>query len=113
MALLGMILSVLGLVLVLAAGIVLLRYIFIPEEELTRLAALPLEASTGHTTGAQSRRRLSIAVTDIAQLNEYRDQFIAARRVERQIGRWGFGLLIAGSLLQIFGVIVSFYGAKT
>ena len=86
MALLGMIISVCGLVLELAAGIVLLRYIFVMEAELTRLAELPLEPSTTHVTDASGQGPLSAAVTDVTQLRAYREQFIAARRVERDRG---------------------------
>jgi hypothetical protein len=110
---LGMIMSVLGLVLELAAGFVLLRYIFVEEQELTRLAELPLAPAGSHMAGAASQEPLSVALIDVAQLQAYRDEFIAARRVERYRGRWGFGLLIAGSFLQIIGVICSFSAAKT
>jgi hypothetical protein len=46
-----------------------------------------MEPATGHTTGAESRRTLSIVVTDAAQLTAYRQQFIDARRTERRRGR--------------------------
>jgi hypothetical protein len=99
--------SILGLILVVVAGVVLLRNIFITDEELNRLAELPIEQSTTNMTGAITHANLPVAVTDVVKLLDYRKSYIEARKIERKNGRIGLWLLVIGSLLQIVGVTLS------
>jgi hypothetical protein len=103
----GAILSILGLICDVIAGVVLLPKIFITDEELSLLAGLPIEPSTTHLTGKVTRANLPVAVTDVERLNEYRDSYIEARKEERNKGRIGLWLLVVGSCLQAFGVILA------
>ena len=99
--------SVLGLVLVMIAGLIVLPKIFITDEELDLLSELPIEQSTTHMTGAESFKNLPIAVTDVSKLLEYRKRFIDARKEERKKGRIGLYTLVAGSFCQVVGVIIT------
>jgi len=105
--LLGAILSILGLICDAIAGLVLLPKIFVTEGELDLLAELPIEQSTSHMTGAVTHVTLPVAVTDVIKLNEYRRRYIDARKEERKNGRIGLGFLVAGSVLQVLGVILA------
>jgi hypothetical protein len=106
MMIVGAVLSILGLVLDLVAGLILLPNIFITDQEIELLAHLPIEESTSHLTGADSNETLSVTVTDVTKLREYRDRFIEARKDERKKGKLGFGVLIIGFFLQIVGQIL-------
>lgn len=105
--LIGVGLSVLGLICVLIAGLVVLPKIFITDEELKLLAELPLEPSTSHMTGEITRATLPVAVTDVVKLNQYREQYIQARKEERNKGKIGLWFLVIGTTLQVAGVIVA------
>jgi hypothetical protein len=106
MTIVGAVLSILGLVLDLVAGLILLPNIFITDREIRLLAQLPIEESTSHMTGADSRKTLPVAVTDVTKLREYRDRYIEARKEERKKGKLGLGVLIIGFFLQIVGQIL-------
>ena len=106
MPVLSTILSILGLICDLIAGVVLLPKIFITDEELDLLAELPIEPSTSHTRGETTRVILPVAVTDVTKLNEYRENYIAARKEEKRKGGIGLWFLVAGSFLQFLGVIL-------
>ena len=99
--------SVLGLILVLVAGLILLPKIFVTDEELTILSELPIEQSTSSMTGAKSHQNLPVAVTDVIKLIEYRDRFIEARKEEKKKGIIGLYTLVAGSVLQVSGIILT------
>jgi hypothetical protein len=49
---------------------------------------------------------LPVAVTDVTKLNEYRENYIAARKEEKRKGGIGLWFLVAGSFLQFLGVIL-------
>lgn len=106
MLVLSAIFSILGLICDAIAGLVLLPKIFITDQELDLLAELPIEPSTSHMTGEVSRATLPVAVTDVGKINEYRKRYIEARREERRNGKIGLGFLVAGSFLQVLGVIL-------
>jgi hypothetical protein len=105
-----MIVSILGLIFVFIAGCILLPKIFITDKELSFLEKLPIEPSTSHMTGAESRANLPVAVTDVDKIKEYRDRYIKARKEERAKGRIGLWFLAFGALLQIGGVILTGLG---
>jgi len=104
---LGIAVSVLGLILVLVAGLILLPRIFVKDEELDLLSELPIEPSTSNMTGVVSRQNLPVAVTDVGKLLAYRERFIEARKEERKKGKQGLYMLVAGSVLQVLGVILT------
>jgi len=104
---LSAILSILGLICDAVASSILLPRIFITDDELRLLAELPLEPSTSHMTGELSGKTLPVAVTDVASLSKYRSRYIDARKNERRNGRYGLGLLVAGSILQVVGIVVT------
>jgi hypothetical protein len=58
-------------------------------------------------TGEITRKTLSVAVTDVEKINDYRGRYIEARQEERKNGRIGLGFLVAGSFLQAAGVITA------
>ena len=109
MLVLGVVLSVLGLVCDGIAGLILLPRIFVTDEELNLLAELPIEQSTSHMTGAVTRATLPVAVTDVKRLIEYRKRYIEARQQEKRNGRFGLAFLVAGSFLQVVGVILTLF----
>ena len=104
---LGIVASVLGLALVLVAGLILLPRIFVTDEELALLSELPIEQSTTNLTGAESRQNLPVAVTDVGKLLAYRKRFIEARKEERNKGKIGLYMLVAGFGLQVLGIILT------
>jgi hypothetical protein len=107
MLVLSAIFSILGLVCDAIAGLVLLPKIFITDQELNLVAELPIEPSTSHMTGEVSRATLPVAVTDVTKIDEYRKKYIEARKEERKNGKIGLGFLVAGSFLQVLGVILA------
>jgi len=107
MPILGMILSILGVVCDFVAGVILLPKIFITDQELNLLAELPIEPSTSHMTGEITGKTLTVAVTDIANIINYRKQYIEARQQERKNGRIGLFFLVIGSFFQAAGIIIA------
>ena len=107
MLVLSAVFSILGLICDAIAGLVLLPKIFITDRELDLLAELPIEPSTSHMTGKVSRATLPVAVTDVTKINEYRKGYIEARKEERRSGKIGLWFLVAGSFLQVLGIILT------
>ena len=107
MLVLSAIVSILGLICDAIAGLVLLPKIFVTDQELSLLAELPIEPLTSHMTGEVSGAKLSVAGTDVTKMNEYRKKYIEARKEERRDGRIGLGFLVAGSFLQVLGIILA------
>jgi len=107
MKIVGAILSILGLACDAIAGLVLLPRIFVTDKELNFLAELPIEQSTTHMTGAISQANMPVAVTDVEKLNDYRKQYIGARKEERKNGQIGLWLLVVGAVLQVAGVLLT------
>jgi hypothetical protein len=58
-------------------------------------------------TGKITHANLPVAVTDVAELNKYRDRYIEARKEERKNGRIGLVFLVVGSVFQALGVIIA------
>ena len=100
-------LSIVGLIVEFVAGLILLKSIFITDEEIKLLAELPIEESRSHMSARNSGVQLNVAVIDSAKLSEYRDRYIQARKTERGRGRLGFGMLVVGFLLQLAGQILA------
>lgn len=99
--------SIVGLILVLVAGLILLPKIFVTDRELDELSELPLEQSTTHMTGAESHQSLRVAVTDVQKVQAYRERFMEARKEERSKGKLGLYLLVSGSGLQALSVVLT------
>jgi len=107
MVILGIIISSIGIILVMIAGLFLLPKIFISNEELEMLAELPFEESTTNTKGIQSQKILPIAVTDAKKIEEYKERYINARKEEREKGKLGLYFLVLGSMMQAAGLILT------
>lgn len=107
MLILGLVLSGTGLVLVAISGYILLKNLFVSDEELNMLSKLPIEPSNSGMTGMTSGKNLPAAVTDPDKLKEYRTLYIKERETERKNGRKGLWLLIFGTALQVIGLICS------
>ena len=107
MLVIGIVSTVLGVILVLIAGLILLPKIFITDGELDLLTEIPIEQSTSHMTGAVSGATLPVAVTDVSKLLEYRESYINARKEEREKGKRGLYCLVTGTIFQVFGAILA------
>ena len=99
----SIVLSILGLGLEFIAGVILLRSIFITDEEIELLAQLPIAESGTKFTEPGSRVSLPAALIHSTKLKEYRDTYIEARKKERNHGRLGLSLLTFGFVLQLVG----------
>ena len=99
-------LSGVGLILGLAAAVVLLRSLFITDEEIARLSELPLGESGTHLTLKDDRapRPVALVIADAAE--EYTASFIASRRGERTRGRQALALLVAAFAFQLAGLVL-------
>ena len=102
----SIVLSILGLGLEFIAGMILLRSIFITDEEIELLAQLPIAESGTKLTEPGSRVSLPAALINPTKLKEYRDTYIEARKKERNHGRRGLLLLAVGFALQLVGQIL-------
>jgi hypothetical protein len=107
----GLILTILGIICILIGALILLPNIFIPKEELELLSKLPVEPSTTHLTSSLTQETLPVAVTDVVILHKYKDLYIQNRKTESRKRKKGFIYLIAGSILQIIGVIFTTLGS--
>ncbi len=102
----GLWFSGVGLALGLVAALLLLKSLFITDEEIARLSELPLgESSTNLTiTGDHTPRPVALVIPEAA--DEYTARFIAARRDERTRGRRALALLVAAFVLQLAGIVL-------
>lgn len=105
MIVLAVVLSVIGLMCEFVAALLLLPHILTTEKELDLLVKLPIEEATTHLTGAQSGKTLPVALTSLDRLSEYRQYYLQARKNERRKGQQGLRVLVAGSVLQMVGVL--------
>jgi len=107
---LGVLISIIGIILLMIAGLILLPKIFIKDDELELLAELPFEESKSNTTGIQSNKNMPIVVTDSYKLIKYKTRYIEARKEERRKGKIGLYFLVAGSVMQAVGAILTSLG---
>jgi hypothetical protein len=93
-------LQIAGLVLTVWGSWILLRGLFITDEEIEDLITLPISASTAsfESTGP-------LATTDPERLKNYRSLFLSKRKEERKKGRCALRLFIVGFALQAVGLL--------
>jgi len=96
-----LVLQMAGLALTLWGSVILLRGLFITDEEIKDLTDLPISPSTSsfETDGP-------LAVTDHKKLKNYKDLFLRKRKTERKKGRTALRLFIAGFALQLGGLVL-------
>jgi hypothetical protein len=103
MATVSMVVQVVGLGLTLFGSVVLLRSLFISDEEIAKLSELPIQPSRDFGHG-MSR---PFAVGDPGDLQRFRDLYIRKRRTERRSGRIALWFLIVGFAAQLAGVLLA------
>lgn len=96
------VLQIAGLALTVWGSWILLRGLFITDEEIEDLITLPISAST-----TSFERTGPLATTDPKRLKNYRDLFLSNRKEERRKGRCALRLFIVGFLLQLVGLSLS------
>lgn len=99
MAISSLVLQAAGLASTLIGSALLLRRLFISDEEISKLSKLPIRASRHFVGDVQL---VGFAKGD---LESYRSLYIKKREQERKNGRIALRLLILGFLLQLSGVL--------
>ena len=112
MLILGASITGIGLVLALIAALKVLPDIFITDDEIERLAKLPLAESGTRFTERGSGVNHPSALLDLAAAEEYTKRFIDARKSERSRGKTGLKLLVIGFALQLAGLVIATIGAS-
>lgn len=98
------ILQIAGLALTVWGSGILLRGLFITDEEIEDLTTLPISASTASHERDSHGKDSSLATTDPERLKNYRDLFLSKRKEERRKGRCALRLFIVGFILQAVGL---------
>jgi len=95
-------LQIAGLALTLWGSVILLRGLFITDEEIKDLTDLPIFPSkSSHTNDGPLA-----TVTDPKKLEDYKDLYLHLRKEERKKGRIALWLFIAGFALQLGGLVL-------
>jgi len=95
----SLVLQAVGLASTLIGSALLLRSLFISDEEIRKLSELPIRASRRFVGEVEL---VGFAEGD---LESYRRLYIKKRKQERKNGRIALALLILGFLLQLSGVL--------
>lgn len=98
--------TLLGLEFSIWRSVILVKHLFITNEEIDELSKLPLEPASGNLTGRVSGKNVAILGSDIEQIEQYREHFIQHRKMERTNGKRGLCLLLFGFVLQAIPPIV-------
>lgn len=85
-------------------SIILVKNLFISNDEISELSKLPVAKSTTNLTTKDSLEPKPVAVLDPDALNKYRESFISYRKKERCRGRLGLIFIIVGFLLQAIDI---------
>jgi len=92
-------LQIVGLLLTVIGSWILLRGLFITDEEIEDLTTLPISPSK-----SSFEKTGPLATTDPERLKNYRDLFLNKRKEERRKGRFALWLFIGGFALQAVGL---------
>ena len=96
-----LVLQMAGLALTLWGSVILLRGLFITDEEIKQLSDLPISVSN-----ASFAEGLPLASVNRKKLTDYKDLFLHKRKTERKKGRTALWLFIAGFALQLGGLVL-------
>ena len=112
MSLIALILVVTGLGLGVWGSVILVRHLFITDEEIEELSRLPVEEANTHISTKPDNKgkqiQMAIALTDPQAIKSYRDRFIENRRSERSNCIRGLWFLVGGFVLQGLGALLSY-----
>ena len=107
MIIVSLVIQAVGLGLTLIGSCVLLRSLFISDEEIDKLSMLPIQTSRTFGHGASG----PFVFSDPGDLHRFRDLYIRKRREERYNGRIALWLLILGFTFQLTGVLLAVLAA--
>jgi hypothetical protein len=97
----ALLLQMLGLSLTLVGSVILLRSLFVTDDEIDKLSALPIHPSSHYGHGGHC-----FAALDPEKLNSYKDLYVKNRREDRRKGRCALRLFVVGFILQLVGSVV-------
>ncbi len=96
-------LQIAGLALTVWGSWLLLKGLFITDEEIDQLAELPIHESKHYGHGGDC-----FASIDPKKLEEYKTLYLKERKSQRKTGRIALRLFIAGFALQAMGLFIAF-----
>jgi hypothetical protein len=101
MAIASLMMQSIGLALAFGGSLILLRNLFISDEEIMMLSELPIHPSRRFAGGDR------LAATDPDKLEAFRDLYLRKRTRERTSGRVALWMLLAGFVLQLVGGLLA------